>query len=191
MGKLAMTLILLCSMVMVVPAVHGIVKGPKAVEKWFQKLSHKKEKLTKLCFYFHDTLSGKTPTAVRVAQANTTSISPTLFGVIYMMDDPLTAGPEPNSTIVGRAQGLYGSAGMEDLGLLMTMNLVFTAGKFNGSSLSVLGRNPALEQYREMPVVGGSGVFRLSRGIATAKTHWFDYTTGDAIVEYQVLVIHY
>ncbi|PSS21737.1 Dirigent protein [Actinidia chinensis var. chinensis] len=191
MGKAAITLILLCSAVMAVPVAHGIAKGPKAVEEWFQKLSHKKEKLTKLRFYFHDTLSGKTPTAVRVAQANTTSTSPTLFGVIFMIDDPLTIGPQPNSTIVGRAQGFYGSAGIKDLGLLMTMNLVFTAGKFNGSSLSVLGRNAALEQYREMPVVGGSGVFRLARGIATAKTHWFDYGTGDAIVEYQVVVIHY
>ncbi|XP_057500263.1 dirigent protein 22-like [Actinidia eriantha] len=191
MGKVAITLILLCSVVMAVPVAHGIAKGPNAVEEWFQKLSHKKEKQTKLRFYFHDTLSGKNPTAVRVAQANTTSTSPTLFGVIYMIDDPLTIGPQPNSTTVGRAQGFYGSAGMEDVGLLMTMNLVFTSGKFNGSSLSVLGRNPALEQYREMPVVGGSGVFRLARGIATAKTHWFDYATGDAIVEYQVVVIHY
>ncbi|KAH7835886.1 hypothetical protein Vadar_030843 [Vaccinium darrowii] len=178
-------------MVVATPMVHGIAQGPKEVEDWFQNLSHKKEKVTKLHFYFHDTLSGKNPTAVQVAKANMTFTSPTFFGLVNVLDDPLTVGPELNSTTVGRAQGFYGSAGMEQLGLIMTMNFVFTTGKYEGSTLSVLARNPALEKYREMPIVGGSGVFRLARGIATASTIWFKLTTGDAVVEYDVVIIHY
>ncbi|XP_059651172.1 dirigent protein 22-like [Cornus florida] len=190
MRKLSIDL-MLCLAVMVMPMVYGIAQEPKAVEEWFQKLSLKKEKVTKLHFYFHDIVSGKNPTATRVAQSNFTDKSPTFFGMVVMMDDPLTAGPEPTSKIIGRAQGIYASAGLKELGLLMTLNFHFTDGKYNGSTLAVLGRNPALNLYREMSVVGGSGAFRLARGIATAKTYWVNTTTADAIVEYNVIVLHY
>ncbi|CAL5341272.1 unnamed protein product [Camellia sinensis] len=191
MRKVAIIVMLLCSIAIAMPVVHGIAQGPKAVDDWFQKLSFKKEKLTKLNFYLHDTLSGKNPTAIKVAQANITFKSPTLFGLINMIDDPLTVGPEPNSTEVGRAQGFYGSAGLDKLGLIMTMNLYFTTGKYNGSTLSVVGRNSVMELYREMPIIGGSGVFRLARGIVTAKTYFLNTTTGDAVVEYNVDVNPY
>ncbi|GJW93218.1 dirigent protein 22-like protein [Tanacetum coccineum] len=79
---------------------------------------------------------------------------------------------------------------IEDFGFLMTMNLAFSDGDFNGSTLSLLGRNPVLHEYREVPIVGGSGVFRMARGIATAKTYTFNLL-GDAIVEYNVIVSHY
>ncbi|XP_027096055.1 dirigent protein 22-like [Coffea arabica] len=178
------------------PQVHGQInpedQSPKVVELWLKKLGHvKHKKLTKLHFYFHDTLSGNNPTAVEVAQANITSKSPTLFGIVNVMDDPLTVGPEPASKIVGFAQGFYASASQQDVGLLMTLNFVFTDGKYNGSTLSILGQNHVFHNYRELPILGGSGVFRLARGIATAKTYAFNATTGDAIVEYHVIVMHY
>ncbi|KAL6963736.1 hypothetical protein U1Q18_034741 [Sarracenia purpurea var. burkii] len=193
MGRTAIIL-LFCSMAIAMPIVHGIDKEPQAVDRWFQNLPQMKEKVTRLHFYFHDTLSGKNPTAVLVTQPSTTSsgsLNP--FGSIFMIDDLLTIGPEPNSTLVGLAQGIYAgaSSSLEDISLFMTLNYVFTAGAYNGSTLSILGRNPVFEEYREMPIVGGSGVFRLARGIATAKTYWFNATTGDAIVEYNVVVIHY
>lgn len=50
---------------------------------------------------------------------------------------------------------------MEGLGFLMTMNFAFTDGDYNRSTLSLLG--PVLHEYREMPIVGGSGVFRMAR----------------------------
>ncbi|XP_058191106.1 dirigent protein 23-like [Rhododendron vialii] len=191
MEKQLCAILLSCSMIIAMPMVHGVDESPQAVEKWFQSLSMMKEKVTKLHFYFRDQVSGKNPTAVRVAQANSTFQSPTLFGLITVIDDALTVGPEPNSPIVGRAQGTYTSAGLEELGLLMSLNFVFTSGEYKGSTLSILGRNPVFNLYRELPIVGGSGVFRLARGIATAKTYTFNTTSGDAIVEYNVIVLHY
>uniref|UniRef100_A0A7N2MZB7 Dirigent protein n=1 Tax=Quercus lobata TaxID=97700 RepID=A0A7N2MZB7_QUELO len=44
---------------------------------------------------------------------------------------------------------------------------------------------------REMPIVGGTGAFRLARGFVTAKTHVLNFTSGDAIIEYHVVAIHY
>lgn len=148
-------------------------------------------KMTKLHFYFHDILSGQKPSAVRIAQSQDTDKFPTSFGVLMMADDPLTEGPEPTSKLVGRAQGLYGSAGQDSLGLIMAMNFVFNEGVYNGSTLAIFGRNPAMNPIREMPIVGGTGIFELGRGNAVAKTHWFNATTGDAIVEYNVTVYHY
>ncbi|KAK4724539.1 hypothetical protein R3W88_027318 [Solanum pinnatisectum] len=191
MGKTMLVLLFCFIVVMVMPMAQGVELGPKAVEKWFKKLPHAKQKVTKFHFYFHDIVSGKNPTAVQIAQANMTTKSPTFFGFVAMADDPLTVGPEPNSTIVGRAQGIYGAADQNESGLLMTLNFVFTTGKYNGSTLSVLGRNLVFHKYREMPIVGGSGVFRLAQGIATAKTYWINMTSGDAIVEYNVMVLHY
>ena len=161
------------------------------VDEWIQKLHHAKEKVSRLHFYFHDTLSGKNPSAVEVAEASMTKKSPTLFGLLNIFDDPLTEGPEPTSMLVGRAQGLHGSAGQQELGLLAAMNFVFTIGKFNGSSVTILGRNAVFQPLREMPIISGTGAFRLARGFVTAKTYFLNFTSGDAIVEYHVVAIHY
>ena len=48
-----------------IPLVHSTNK----VDEWIQKLHHAKEKVSTLHFYFHDTLSGKNPSAVEVAEA--------------------------------------------------------------------------------------------------------------------------
>ncbi|XP_068659001.1 dirigent protein 22-like [Aristolochia californica] len=147
-----------------------------------------KEKLSHLHFYFHDILSGRNPSAVPIIMSNKTTSG---FGTTVMIDDPLTEGPKPTSKIVGRAQGFYSLASQHDIGLLMVMNFAFVSGKFNGSSLSIMGRNAVLSNIREMPVIGGTGQFRWARGYAQAHTVWFDPPTGDAIVEYDVHVLHY
>ncbi|KAK2985817.1 hypothetical protein RJ640_019313 [Escallonia rubra] len=61
---------------------------------------------------------GKNPTDAQVAQAQTTSTSPTYFDRVNMLDDPLTVGPEPTSRFVGRAHGFYASSSQEEIGLL-------------------------------------------------------------------------
>lgn len=108
-----------------------------------------------------------------------------------MIDDPLTVGPERSSKIIGRAQGIYASACLSETRLLMALNYVFLEGKYNGSSLSILGTNPVFSTVREMPVVGGSGLFRFASGYALAKTRMFNISNGDAVVEYNVYVLHY
>jgi hypothetical protein len=145
---------------------------------------------THLHFYFHDTVSGKSPTAVRVVDPPSSSSPMTMFGMVNVMDDPLTEGPEQESAPVGRAQGLYMGSDQAKLGFLQTMNLVFTSGDFNGSTLALLGRNCPLDAVRELAVVGGTGAFRFARGYAQLRTHWLDFRTGDATVEYDVYVMH-
>ncbi|MQL71200.1 hypothetical protein Taro_003508 [Colocasia esculenta] len=157
--------------------VHASGRRPFAMEVPVRRL---REKTSHLRFYFHDIVSGRNPTAVLVTQPPKSL--PFLFGAVQMMDDSLTVGPEPTSRPVGRAQGIYAFAAQEELGLLMLMNLVFTEGKYNGSVLSVMGRNPVTHPVREMAVVGGSGLFRFARGYALASTVWYDKKTNDATV---------
>ncbi|KAF7139077.1 hypothetical protein RHSIM_Rhsim07G0062400 [Rhododendron simsii] len=138
---------------------------------------------THLHFYFHDILSGKNPTAVKIA-------GPLgfVFGSTFVIDDALTEGPKLTSKLVGRAQGMYVFVSREDNPeLLMVVTYIFVEGPYNGSSISVLGQNPVLNDVREFPVVGGSGLFRLARGYALAHTIMFDFKTGDATVEYNLL----
>ncbi|CAI9268280.1 unnamed protein product [Lactuca saligna] len=156
-----------------------------------KSLGLKKEKLSHLHFYFQDIVGGDHPTALRVAQSSITNTSSTAFGFVVMIDDPLTVGPERTSKIVGRAQGIYASADLNQAALLMVMNYVFVEGKYNGSTLSILGRNQVFSPVRELPIVGGSGLFRFARGYALAKTHSLNMSNGDATVEYNVYVQHY
>ncbi|KAL4194688.1 hypothetical protein AMTRI_Chr05g60690 [Amborella trichopoda] len=138
-----------------------------------------KENVTHLHFYFHDIVSGPKPTAIEVARADSTNKSATGFGAVVMIDDPLTEGSEVTSKLIGRAQGIYASAAGEEVGLLMTLNYVFVEGKYKGSTLSILGRKTVF-----------SGLLDW-RGYALAKAHTLDLKTGDAVVEYNILVLHY
>ncbi|KAK7390278.1 hypothetical protein VNO78_25580 [Psophocarpus tetragonolobus] len=151
----------------------------------------RKEKLSHFKFYWHDILSGKNPTSVAVVPPPLKVNTTTAFGLVNMMDNPLTLGPQLSSKLVGKAQGFYASASQTEIDLLMAMNLAFTEGKYNGSTITILGRNCIFNKVREMPVIGGSGLFRFARGYAEAKTHWIDLKTGDATVEYNVYVMHY
>ncbi|XVE99863.1 hypothetical protein REPUB_Repub03eG0238200 [Reevesia pubescens] len=146
------------------------------------------EKMTRLHFYFHDIVDGKNPTAMQIIRPLNKSVGS--FGTTFMVDDPLTEKPAASSKLVGRAQGIYALASQNDIGLLMVMNFAFSEGIYNGSALSILGRNAVLDTIREMPIVGGSGIFRFARGYALAKTVWFNQN-GDAIVEYNMSVVHY
>ncbi|XP_051131761.1 dirigent protein 22-like [Andrographis paniculata] len=146
-----------------------------------------KPKISHFRLYWHDVISGRNPTSVPIVKSPTK----TGFGQVNIIDNPLTLGPDLGSKRVGQAQGFYAMASQEELGLLMSMNLAFDYGKYNGSTLTILGRNPVMNKVREMPVVGGSGLFRFARGYAQARTNRFDLKTGDATVEYNIYVMHY
>nr|ACG35889.1 disease resistance response protein 206 [Zea mays] len=149
------------------------------------------EKSTHIKLYWHDVVSGPSPTAVPVAQAAVTNTSKTAFGMVVVIDDPLTEGPDlKSSKPLGRAQGTYVGAGKDELSLMMNMNFVFQAGEYNGSTVAIMGRNAVFDAVREMAVVGGTGAFRMARGYAQARTHTFDLNTGDATVEYNLYIKH-
>ncbi|GLJ18218.1 hypothetical protein SUGI_0322280 [Cryptomeria japonica] len=150
-----------------------------------------KEKVTHLEFYMHDTPMGKNVTAVQVAPEKPLNFSAgsSFFGPVYVIDDALTKSPHPNSRLLGRAQGMYVMSSMGEVSLLMALTYSIDSGRYKGSSLSVVGKNMVLREQRELPIVGGSGHFRMARGYAFA--HTISVQGPNAVIGYNVTVFHY
>ena len=160
---------------------------------WAKTKPYGHELKTHLEFYFHEISIGDSATVALIAQAQyqpeeSSSVFP--FGNLYMLDDRLTVGPDPNSKLLGRAQGFSGSASQESVSSMMGLTYSFTDGIFNGSSFVILGRNELLNPAKELPVVGGTGLFRMARGFALARTYYFNVTLGVVIVGYNVTMFH-
>ncbi|CAA2982697.1 dirigent 22-like [Olea europaea subsp. europaea] len=172
-------------------SISGELQNDFPAEVDAKMLGFRKEKLTHFRVYWHDILSGEKPTSIRIVNPPSNVPASSGFGLVNMIDNPLTIGPDLDSKMVGRAQGFYALASQEEIGLLMTMNFVFVEGKYNGSTITVMGRNAVFNKVREMPVIGGSGLFRFARGYVQARTHTLDLKTGDATVEYNVYVLSY
>ncbi|KAL8115732.1 dirigent protein 22-like [Apium graveolens] len=189
MAKLTITVMIIFMAAMAVtPAFSASVEGPLEVAKWFKQMETKEEKMTKLHYYFHD-ITGVTSEVV--ANANITATSPTLFGLVKVCDNPVTVGPEFSSAPVGKLQGIYSYASIQDVNFICDFTLTFTNKKYNGSTLIISGSNPPSLQHREMAVVGGTGVFRMARGLAVLSFNSFDVAKGNATVELDFLVQHY
>ncbi|XP_057954137.1 dirigent protein 22-like [Malania oleifera] len=145
--------------------------------------------VTHIVVYWQDKVSRPNPTSIPViAPVNGSN---TFFGFTSMIDNKLTQKPDPNSKLVGRAQGFYASSSQQEVAFLMIMNFVFLDGEFNGSTITLIGRNPALSPQRELSIIGGTNSFQFARGSALLKTKKFDPNTGDATVEYNLSVMHF
>lgn len=141
-------------------------------------------------FYFHERFAGSNPTSVFVVPPVPKYNSSTLFGAVGFMDTALTVGPEPTSKVVGRIEGLVAGTSQREFILLVVLNFVLTEGKYNGSTITVLGRNRVNQNIREIPVIGGTGVFRFATGYAETNTIFLDPKTRSTI-EYNIYVSHY
>ncbi|KAL3814045.1 hypothetical protein ACJIZ3_015313 [Penstemon smallii] len=172
------------------PNTHARNLSPDGEKKWFQNICNGKESVAKVHFYVQDVLGGENITVYEVARATISSNSPTTFGQVRVLDDLLTAEPDFNSQEIGRVQGLITSADLETFALAMNLNFVFTAGKYNGSTISILGRNQIDNEYRELPVVGGTGIFRMARGYAITNTYSYDAVTNYGVLEYTLYVTY-
>ncbi|KAM0946938.1 putative dirigent protein [Dioscorea sansibarensis] len=153
-----------------------------------------KEKITHLHFFYQENLNGDHPTTVLVAKPKNTTVNASNlapFGAVFVLDTPLTEGQDPNSKVVGQAQGLSVSVGQDKPMTVFMVDFGFTSGEFNGSSISVLSRNPILETDRELAIVGGRGKFRMARGFANLHRNYINSTSGVVIVEHNVTVFHY
>ncbi|XP_057796395.1 dirigent protein 1-like [Salvia miltiorrhiza] len=150
----------------------------------------KNEKLTKIHFYAQDFAGGPNSTVFEMARTNITGDPLLSFGKLLVVDDLLTAGPGLDSKKVGRSQGIVTSADMNTPATALNFNVVFTSGKYNGSTLSIAGRNLVSATVRRLAVIGGTGVFRFARGYAALTSYSFevgkDLQTYYVVIEYNV-----
>ncbi|KZV53342.1 dirigent protein 19-like [Dorcoceras hygrometricum] len=170
--------------------------GPESTQKWLKTRQWAKERVTRLQFYVRDVFSSPTTknvttTNVIVAKANSTFGSPTLFGLVAVIDDPVTVGPEPGSKIIGRAEGIVTFASLERISLHMTFTIVFTGGEYIGSTLSFLGHNACLsDEVGQISIAGGTGAFMVARGVAFVNTISSN-SSSDTLFEYNAFILHY
>ncbi|XP_077252028.1 dirigent protein 11-like [Tasmannia lanceolata] len=69
--------------------------------------------------------------------------------------------------------------------------VVFTNEKYNGSTLEIQGSDRFMLKQREVSVVSGTGVFRFARGYAILETVKLDLGQLNAVIKFNVTVLHY
>ncbi|KAJ3678053.1 hypothetical protein LUZ60_001856 [Juncus effusus] len=122
------------------------------------------ETLVHIHLYAHEIFTGQNATIVPVATIPTKEID--------IVNIPLTKGPNPNSKLLGTAQGIIAVVSTQPTNTLyVSLNVIFTEGKYKDSTLAVSGR---VEQAANgttyyWSVVGGTKVLTWARGYVGAK----------------------
>ncbi|XP_073158136.1 dirigent protein 23-like isoform X2 [Henckelia pumila] len=168
---------------------HCNTQGSKTEEERFKQRIKAKEKTAKFHIYVQDALGGANPTVWEVARSTQTVNSPTAFGDVRV-DDLVTAEPDPGSEKLGRTQGIITYSDMTEPALTMNLTFYFTGGEYMGNSITIGGRNPVNNKDREMPIVGGTGMFRMARGYVISNTYSFDAVTNYGVLEYTFFVAY-
>ncbi|KAG6387012.1 hypothetical protein SASPL_152194 [Salvia splendens] len=146
-------------------------------------------KETELTVYFQDYSSGPNATVIECPPPSS-GLNFSTFGAMFCADDPITEGFEDSSALIARGRGLNVISSLDGSSAHVMLSIVFIGGKYNGSSIEIYGNDPRTG-YREVPVVGGTGKFRLARGYATFETLNFDPVRSHATIRSNLTVLHY
>ncbi|KAI3458401.1 hypothetical protein Pfo_015064 [Paulownia fortunei] len=162
----------------------------QSLDQWFKNLNQEKATLTKFQVYIHANFAiSEDQTVYEVATAEITSKSPTNFGRILVIDNPLTTGSDPESQFMGRYQGMNAYSDFNEASANMNMNIIFSGGEYDGSTLSIMGRQPVYEEVRVLSIIGGTGVFRFAKGTVLASTLSSDPVTKIGTYVYVIYVV--
>ncbi|KAM0938427.1 putative dirigent protein [Dioscorea sansibarensis] len=134
-----------------------------------------------LLFYFHDIIyNGRNMANATSAivgapvWTNRTTLGGLMhFGDVVVFDDPITIDNNLHSETVGRAQGLYLYDKKEVFTSWLGFSFVLNSSDYKGT-LNFIGADPLMEKTRDVSVVGGTGDFFMSRGVATLTTDAFE-----------------
>ena len=133
------------------------------------------EPCKKMTVYYHDILYSGNNTANATSAAVTKpeaalSLSHwkngSFFGLLVVFDDLVTQEQALTSEPVARAQGFYFYDKKEQYNAWMAFSLVFNSTAYTGT-LNLMGADLMYEKTRDISVVGGTGDFFMSRGVAT------------------------
>jgi hypothetical protein len=143
--------------------------------------SNSDEPCKKMTLYYHDILydggnntanatsSGVTkPTALSTSRSKNT----TYFGMLAVFNDPMTVGkalPVAGEEPTTHAQGFYFYDKQESQNAWFGFSIVFNSTAHKGT-LNLMGADLMSEKTRDISMVGGTGDFFITRGIATLRT---------------------
>lgn len=140
------------------------------------KISIKEDKPCKrIVLYYHDILfNGKnTENATSAIIANAPGLGNFKFGLMVVFDDPMTEDQNYMSSPVARAQGLYFYDMKTTFNAWFSYTLIFNSTEHVGT-INIMGADMMDSETRDLSVVGGTGDFFLTRGIATFTTDTFE-----------------
>ncbi|XP_038888907.1 dirigent protein 19-like [Benincasa hispida] len=146
-------------------------------------------KKTKFTLYFQDYAFGPNTTFFPIAGLPGSKLNYTDFGTFFVTDDNITAIPNEGAPVIGRAQGIYVVTDKGGKNLLVLLSLVFTSGTYNGSSIEIQGTSRQFDLNRELPVVAGTGKFRLTRGYINTDNFFYDQERGYSVIQVNVTLV--
>ncbi|XP_068665883.1 dirigent protein-like [Aristolochia californica] len=134
-----------------------------------------------LVLYFHDILyNGKnaanaTSTIVGApAWGNRTILAGQgHFGDMVVFYDPITVDNNLHSPPVGRAQGFYFYDRKDVFTAWLGFSFVLNSTDYKGT-INFAGADPLMNKTRDISVIGGTGDFFMTRGVATIMTDSFE-----------------
>lgn len=134
-----------------------------------------------LVLYFHDIIyngqnmdNATSAIVAAPAWANRTILAGLMhFGDVVVFDDPITLDNNLHSEPVGRAQGMYMYDKKEIYTAWLAFTFVLNSTEHQGT-INFLGADPLMNKTRAISVVGGTGDFLMSRGVATIMTDSFE-----------------
>ncbi|XP_071919822.1 dirigent protein-like [Coffea arabica] len=135
----------------------------------------------RLVFYFHDIIynghNSRNATAAIIgapAWGNRTILGgQNHFGDLVVFDDPITLDNNLHSTPVGRAQGFYIYDKKDIFTAWLGFSFVLNSTEHKGS-INFAGADPLMNKTRDISVIGGTGDFFMTRGVATLETDSFE-----------------
>ncbi|XP_062147272.1 dirigent protein 5-like [Alnus glutinosa] len=136
-------------------------------------LRHRKP-CKRLELYYHDILFNGTDVAnaTSAKATNQTALGNFHFGMLVVFDDPITEDSHLRSPPIARAQGFYFYNKKDDYNAWFSFTLVFNSSQHKGT-INIMGADLMAEETRDLSVVGGTGDFFMTRGIATIRTDTF------------------
>lgn len=130
------------------------------------------EPCKRLLLYYHDILyfdGDDLANATSAAATNHTQLGDFQFGKLVIFDDPVTWDRNLHSPPAARAQGFYFYDKKTAYNAWMTSTLVFNSTEYKGT-LNMMGADLMYAKTRDLSIVGGTGDFFMTRGIATIET---------------------
>uniref|UniRef100_A0A0E0LNU2 Dirigent protein n=1 Tax=Oryza punctata TaxID=4537 RepID=A0A0E0LNU2_ORYPU len=152
---------------------HGRSSGRKFVMSYDEPCMEMRLYLHDIIYDYSNSTSNSTSAAATKPTALSTAVSRSgyFFGRMVVFNDPMTEGkvlpPSLEETAV-RAQGLYFYDKKEEPNAWLAFSVVFNSTAHRGT-LNLMGADPNTAT-RDISVVGGTGDFFMSRGIATLRT---------------------
>ena len=136
-----------------------------------KKSLRNKEPCKLLELYYHDILFDGTDlaNATSAQVTNKTTFGDFNFGMLVVFDDPVTTDQHLLSPPVARAQGFYFYDKKNGQNAWFAFTLAFNSTQYEGT-LNIMDADLMVAETRDLSVIGGTGDFFMTKGIATIQT---------------------